>query len=238
MRSLCSMLADLSHKACLPASTGAHFSPSQLFESHLMHPAGACSVMTAWATERAALEHMIENFGSGVFACVMDRSVVAFFLHFCSCSVTLTRLRPCSYDYEHALSEILPTVAAKKIAKGGFMVLRPDSGDPVQTVVLGLRAAEKVFGCDINSKGFKVPRGCSVIQGALALHSVVVVLVSPTRRDAGDGINSATLELIIDAVHEAGFSAQSVGYGMGGGLLQKVCRSTAHNWLGIHGGHS
>ena len=45
------------------------------------------------------------------------------------------------------------------------MVLRPDSGDPVQTVVLGLRAAEKVFGCDINSKGFKVPRGCSVIQG-------------------------------------------------------------------------
>ena len=31
------------------------------------------SVMTAWATERAALEHMIENFGSGVFACVMDR---------------------------------------------------------------------------------------------------------------------------------------------------------------------
>lgn len=45
------------------------------------------------------------------------------------------------------------------------MVLRPDSGDPVQTVVLGLQAAEKVFGCDINSKGFKVPRGCSIIQG-------------------------------------------------------------------------
>ena len=48
------------------------------------------------------------------------------------------------------------------------MVLRPDSGDPVQTVVLGLRAAEKVFGCDINSKGFKVPRGCSVIQGVFS----------------------------------------------------------------------
>ena len=31
--------------------------------------------MTAWSTERAALEHMIENFGSGVFACVMDRLV-------------------------------------------------------------------------------------------------------------------------------------------------------------------
>ena len=71
-----------------------------------------------------------------------------------------------SYDYEHALSAILPTVAAEKLAKGGFMVLRPDSGDAVQTVVMGLRAAEQVFGCDVNAKGFKVPRGCSVIQGA------------------------------------------------------------------------
>jgi hypothetical protein len=73
--------------------------------------------------------------------------------------------RTCSYDYEHALSAILPTVAAKKLAKGGFLVLRPDSGDAVQTVVMGLRAAEEVFGCDVNQKGFKVPRGCSVIQG-------------------------------------------------------------------------
>ena len=46
------------------------------------------------------------------------------------------------------------------------MVLRPDSGDAVQTVVQGLLAAEKVFGCDVNAKGYKVPRGCSVIQGA------------------------------------------------------------------------
>ena len=35
------------------------------------------SVMTAWDTERAALVHMIENFGSGAFACVMDRCVPA-----------------------------------------------------------------------------------------------------------------------------------------------------------------
>lgn len=57
-------------------------------------------------------------------------------------------------------------MAAKKLGKGGFMVLRPDSGDPVETVMQGLHAAEKVFGCTVNSKGFKVPIGCSVIQGA------------------------------------------------------------------------
>jgi nicotinamide phosphoribosyltransferase len=139
--------------------------------------------MTAWSTELEALEVMVENFGSGVFACVLD-----------------------SFDYEHALRELLPAVAVKKTAKGGFMVLRPDSGDPVETVVQGLLAAEKVFGVTCNSRGYKVPNSCSVIQG--------------------DGINMHTLQQILDAVLDAGFSAQAVAFGMGGGLLQKVNRDT------------
>ena len=35
-------------------------------------PATEHSVMTAWRTEREALENMIDRFGTGVFACVMD----------------------------------------------------------------------------------------------------------------------------------------------------------------------
>ena len=35
-------------------------------------PATEHSVMTAWHTEREAMENMIEHFGSGLFACVMD----------------------------------------------------------------------------------------------------------------------------------------------------------------------
>ena len=35
-------------------------------------PATEHSVMTAWTTERAAIENMIEQFGDGLFACVMD----------------------------------------------------------------------------------------------------------------------------------------------------------------------
>lgn len=42
----------------------------------------------------------------------------------------------------------------------------------------------------------------------------------------GDGINIHTLAQIADAVTKAGFSAQNVAYGMGGGLLQKVHRDT------------
>ena len=59
---------------------------------------------------------MIEKFGAGAFACVLD-----------------------SYDYVRALSEILPSIATEKLAKGGFMVLRPDSGDPVEVVLMALR---------------------------------------------------------------------------------------------------
>ena len=36
------------------------------------------------------------------------------------------------------------------------MVLRPDSGDPVEAVLAALKAAEKVFGADVNTKGYKV----------------------------------------------------------------------------------
>lgn len=35
-------------------------------------PATEHSVMTAWRTEREAMENMIQQFGSGLLACVMD----------------------------------------------------------------------------------------------------------------------------------------------------------------------
>ena len=50
------------------------------------------------------------------------------------------------YDYERAIFDILPTLVDFKVEKGGFIVLRPDSGDPVEAVMLGLEAAEKAFG--------------------------------------------------------------------------------------------
>ena len=60
--------------------------------------------------------YMMNQFGHGLFACVMD-----------------------SYDYAHALESILPSVASKHIANGGYMVLRPDSGDLIEVVLMALR---------------------------------------------------------------------------------------------------
>ena len=61
---------------------------------------------------------MIELFGENIFACVMD-----------------------SYDYTEALESVLPSIASLELAKGGFMVLRPDSGEPVEVVLQALRFA-------------------------------------------------------------------------------------------------
>ncbi len=61
-------------------------------------------------------------------------------------------------------------------------------GDPVEAVLLALEAAERVFGVDMNSRGYKVPKGCGVIQG--------------------DGISIEMLDNILQAVMAKGYSAQ------------------------------
>jgi nicotinamide phosphoribosyltransferase len=85
-------------------------------------PASEHSVMMAHTDERAAILHLMGQYlgdgdgSGGIFACVMD-----------------------SFDYEAALSQVLPSVASTKVAKGGFLVLRPDSGDPTLVVMQALQ---------------------------------------------------------------------------------------------------
>jgi len=146
-------------------------------------PATEHSVMTSWPTEEEAMKNEIEHYGEGLFACVMD-----------------------SYDYDNALDNVLPKVKGLKEAKGGTIVLRPDSGEPVEQVLKGLRAADKVFGHTVNKKGFKCLNQAAVIQG--------------------DGINYQVVVDILKAVLAEKYSAQNVAFGMGGGLLQKVNRDT------------
>lgn len=146
-------------------------------------PASEHSLMMSFDTELEAVEKMIDLYGGGLFATVAD-----------------------TYDYEAFLNDILPQVAERVREKGGFHVVRPDSGDPVECVVQGLKALERAYGADVNGKGYKVIRGAGIIQG--------------------DGIDAKVLEEILEAVLASGYSAQNVAFGMGGGLLQKVDRNT------------
>lgn len=90
---------------------------------------------------------------------------------------------------------------------GGTLVIRPDSGEPTKVVREALERLAVKFGTTTNSKGYKVLPDCvRIIQG--------------------DGISPQSLSKIIDVVMKAGFSAENVTFGMGGGLLQQVNRDT------------
>ena len=142
------------------------------------------SVMTSWETEVQAVINACKQFPGGIVSSVMD-----------------------AYDYEAMLDKGLKQLVRVINAYECTLVVRPDSGDPVEQVLLALKCGEAAgFELRTNEKGFKVFSNYAVLQG--------------------DGINYDVVKKILDAVLENKYSACNVAFGMGGGLLQKVNRDT------------
>lgn len=113
-----------------------------------------------------------------------------------------------SYDLWNAIDNLWGDVLKSEVAStGGVLVIRPDSGDPVKVVREALIRLADRFGYTLNQKGYKV-------------------LPDYVRLIQGDGINPVSLQKILDTIMEAGFSADNLAFGMGGGLLQQVDRDT------------
>jgi len=151
-------------------------------------PASEHSTITSWGKdgEIEAFENMVETFGGEgkIYACVSD-----------------------SYNIYKAVDELWPSIKDKIIEKGGTLVVRPDSGDPLTVPIEVIERLMDKFGYTVNSKGFRVlPEYIRVIQG--------------------DGINAQSLPKIIDNLIESGLSLDNIAFGMGGGLLQNVNRDT------------
>ena len=113
-----------------------------------------------------------------------------------------------SYDLWNAIDNIWGDALKEDVKNmGGTLVIRPDSGEPTKVVREALERLAVRFGTTINSKGYKVlPDYVRIIQG--------------------DGISAQSLGKIIEVVMDAGFSAENITFGMGGGLLQQVNRDT------------
>jgi nicotinamide phosphoribosyltransferase len=84
--------------------------------------------------------------------------------------------------------------------------VRPDSGDPVQVVHQCLVLLDEAFGHTMTRKGYKLLNHVRVIQG--------------------DGINPTSIHAILDRATSAGYAADNLTFGMGGGLLQQLHRDT------------
>lgn len=113
-----------------------------------------------------------------------------------------------TYDIWNAVSTIWGHNLKNQIVdSGSTLVVRPDSGDPTTVPIDVVRMLSEKFGYSVNSKGYKVlPQSVRVIQG--------------------DGITVDTIPVILKNLLSAGFSAENLAFGQGGGLLQKVDRDT------------
>jgi nicotinamide phosphoribosyltransferase len=150
-------------------------------------PASEHSTITSWGEpfEVKAFENMLDQFPTGLVACVSD-----------------------SFDIIRACRDYWGTTLREKILnRDGRLVIRPDSGDPKQTLKQIFHVLWDKFGGTINDKGFKV----------LDPHVRVI---------QGDGVNYESISEILDMMIEEGFAAENIAFGMGGALLQKVDRDT------------
>lgn len=137
------------------------------------------------AGELDIFKHVLQTFPEGIVSCVSDSFDI---------------FRACSEYWGTELKEII-------LNRKGVLVIRPDSGDPVLTLLHVFTILLDKFGFNINEKGFKVlPPQVRVLQG--------------------DGINYHSIQTIYEALKMAGISAENLVLGMGGALLQKVDRDT------------
>jgi nicotinamide phosphoribosyltransferase len=135
--------------------------------------------------ELEVFRHILKTFPTGIVACVSDSYNI-----FRACE---------SYWGEELKQDILN--------RDGVLVIRPDSGDPIMTLLKIFEILFGKFGYTVNSKGYKVlPPQLRVIQG--------------------DGVNYHAIIEMYQALKANNISAENLVLGMGGALLQKVDRDT------------
>jgi nicotinamide phosphoribosyltransferase len=92
------------------------------------------------------------------------------------------------------------------VEKNLHVVIRPDSGNAYDIIPKLIHVIDYHFGNTLNSKGYKVLNNVSLIQG--------------------DGIDADAIRGLSAMVSNLGYAAETLVYGSGGGLLQKVNRDT------------
>lgn len=151
-------------------------------------PAAEHSTMTAWGREGEAdaYRNMLKQFAKpgSLVAVVSD-----------------------SWNIFNAVEKIWGEVLRQEVIdSGATVVIRPDSGDPVEVVAKVASILSEKFGYEVNSKGYKVLKYVRIIQG--------------------DGVNEQSIHDILSRLKKDGFSASNIAFGMGGALLQKINRDT------------
>ena len=150
-------------------------------------PASEHSTITSWGKNKEldAFKNMLDKYPNGLVACVSD-----------------------SYDIFYACEHLWGEKLKEQILnRDGCLIVRPDSGDPVEVVLKVLLILWKRFGGTTNAKGYKV----------LDPHIRII---------QGDGVDYEMIILILKAMENAKFCTDNCAFGSGGGLLRKHDRDT------------
>lgn len=153
-------------------------------------PAAEHSTITSWGKDREeqAYRNMVDAYGSGAhgaYAVVSD-----------------------SYDIYNAVANIWGDKLKEQVLKAdNTLVIRPDSGNPMEVILKLLVILEEKFGVEVNSKGYKV-------------------LNPKVRLIQGDGVDYDSIRLILSYMRDYKYSVDNIAFGMGGALLQKLDRDT------------
>lgn len=148
-------------------------------------PASEHSIMTMKGEEGEVemMRRVLEQFPTGIVACVSDSFDI---------------FRACSQYWGEELKDL---ILSRPAFPGNQLVIRPDSGHVINTLLEVFSILFDKFGYDVNDKGFKVlPPQVRVIQG--------------------DGVNLYSIEEILLTLIENRISVENLVFGMGGKLLQ------------------
>lgn len=110
-----------------------------------------------------------------------------------------------TYDYWAVIKEILPLLKPEILAREGKVVVRPDSGNPVEVIAETVVELDAIFGSEENSLGYKV------------LNPKIGMIY-------GDGMFLARLEESLIKLSDLGYASSNLVVGVGGLLLQQHSR--------------
>lgn len=149
-------------------------------------PATEHSTITSHGQENelATYSRLLDIYPKGLFACVSD-----------------------SWDFYEACRMWSGPLKEKVLARDGKLVVRPDSGDPLEVDRRGIQILGEGFGMDTNKKGYQV------------LNPKVGII-------QGDGCILSMIDDVLTEIENYKLSADNMVFGMGGGLLQQVNRDT------------
>jgi len=169
---------------------GAHeFYDADMKATGFSIPASEHSTITSWGRDNEALAYanMVKQFSKkgSTYGVVSD-----------------------SYSIYHAVDVIWGQELVDVVKEAeGMLVIRPDSGDPVEVLPRLISSLNRHFGSVKNDKGYFVLNNVRLLWG--------------------DGINEQSIRSILRVIVDImGYSADNIAFGMGGALLQMVNRDT------------